>query len=112
MENARRLTTRAVAFCLAVSAVCFLVGSFLAFEKPPVPEATVIPALWLGVGLDGLDPVAWLSLGVLALLAAPSVRVAGMLASFRAEGDRRALASGAVLLAFLGGNFVYAVLAQ
>jgi len=112
MENARRLTTRAVAFFLAVAAGCFLVGSYFAFQRPPVTEASVIPALWLGPGLSGKDPVAWLSLGVLALLAAPSVRVAGMLASFHAEGDRRSLTSGVVLLALLAGNFIYALQAQ
>jgi uncharacterized membrane protein len=111
LDEPRRLTTYAVAFCLAVSVMCFVVGVGLAFSAPPAAEATVLPARTLGVGLEDLDPVAWLSLAALALIAAPSVRVFGMLLEFRTAGDKPAFVSGVLLLLMLLGNLIYAILA-
>jgi uncharacterized membrane protein len=108
MENPRKLTTRAVGVFLLASLLCLAVGAGLALSAPPV-DAAVLPARTIPGELALSNPVAWLSLGALFMILSPSVRVAGMIVTFRTEGDRRAAVAGFVLVTLLLGSATVAI---
>ena len=102
-HRARKLTTRLVAAGLAVAIVCLVTGAALAIARPE-SELAPLGLRAMGEGLGAGHPGAWLSLGALVLIVTPCLRLAGLLAVFQAEGERRALfACGALILLLLVG---------
>jgi uncharacterized membrane protein len=61
----------------------------------------VVPLGDLPSLLLDLDPAAYLSLGIIVLIATPFVRVAGSIVAFARERDRRYVAITAVVLAVM-----------
>jgi uncharacterized membrane protein len=61
----------------------------------------VVPLREVGAGLAGPDPAAYLSLGIIVLIATPFVRVAGSLVAFVLLRDRRYAVVTAVVLAVM-----------
>jgi uncharacterized membrane protein len=109
-ELARRLGTRLVAAGLAASTLCLGVGMALLFargEAASVEAVQVVRPSALFAQLAAGAPRAWLTLGVLALIATPSLRVTALLAWCHFENKRAALGAGilvlCVLLGALGG---------
>jgi len=111
-HRARRLTTILVAVGLALGLVCFLVGAGLALSAETPRDARTLSATDIGAALAGHDPLAWLSLGVLFLVLTPSLRLIGMLLTFRAERRPLAMLTGAVVLLVLLASLTRAVLAE
>lgn len=65
-----------------------------------IQEVAVLPLERIPAGLTELDPLAFLTLGLLLLIATPLTRVFGALCVFITEGDRKfVLISAVVLLA-------------
>jgi uncharacterized membrane protein len=60
-----------------------------------------VPVVDLQARLMALDPAAYLSLGLIVLIATPFVRVAGSLVAFARERDRRYVLITAVVLAVM-----------
>jgi hypothetical protein len=100
--RARILTTRAVGAVMLLAGLCLGVGSLLAARGQAVGGLGVSALRQLGEG----TPAPWLSLGVLLLILTPSTRMLGMLLTFRAERRPKALAAGAIVLAFLLGALI------
>ena len=89
---------------LALSLGAIAIGLALSVRAPLAEDARGLAIGDVPAGLLRGDGAAWLSLGALVLLALPAVRVAGILLTLRAEGDRRGLVAGAVLLVILLGG--------
>ena len=99
--RARKLTTVLVAVGVALAVVCLLVGGVLGFLAGPDEPFAALGLRAIGEGLLAGRPAAWLSLGALLLVATPCLRLIGLLVVFHTEGERRALAACAALLALI-----------
>lgn len=74
---------------VATSVAVMLVGLVLAVAAGDGLPHGAVPAARLPGALAGGDAAAWLTLGLLVLVATPFVRVLGSLVAFAREGDRR-----------------------
>ncbi len=96
--SVERLLVIAVGLCVALMAI----GLVLAvLQGEGLPHDVVGVQDLLGAARRG-DPAAYLSLGLLVLLATPVLRVAGALAVFALERDRRYVLVTAAVLAVMG----------
>jgi len=98
MDPLERTVQRVLQAGVAVSFGLMLAGLVLALvlKQPLTPRVT--PVGDLGTGLAALDSAAFISLGLIVLIATPFVRVAGSLVAFLCLRDRRyALVTAAVL---------------
>jgi uncharacterized membrane protein len=86
---------------IVVSFALMAAGIVLALAGGSGLAARVVPLGELGAGLAGPDSAAYLSLGLLALIATPFVRVAGSLLAFVWLRDRRYALVTAVVLAVM-----------
>ena len=101
MDPIERTVHRILGVGIAVAVTLLLLGLALSAAK-----GEGLPSHVVGLsGLPGLlahgDPAAYLSLGLLALIATPFVRVAGTIVAFACERDRRYVVITAVVLAVM-----------
>jgi uncharacterized membrane protein len=86
---------------IAVSVALMAAGLALGLLKGAGIPRGVVPLADLPGALRALSPAAFLSLGLIVLIATPFVRVAGSLIAFVREGDRRYVVITAVVLAVM-----------
>ncbi len=101
MDPLERTVQRVLRDGLAVSFALMAVGIVLAVARGQGLAPRVVPLGELGAGLVALDSAAYLSLGLIALIATPFVRVAGSLLAFMRLRDRRYALVTAVVLAVM-----------
>jgi uncharacterized membrane protein len=101
MDPIERMVSRVLGIGIGVATVLMLAGLVLVvIDRDGIPTHVVS----LGHLLSGLtepDPAAYLSLGLLVLVATPFVRVAGSLVAFALARDRRYMLVTAVVLAVM-----------
>lgn len=101
MDPIERMVNRVLTVGVAVAIGLMAVGVVLSlFDAEGLP-AHVVSLGELASGLGSLDPAAYLSLGLMALIATPFVRVAGSIVAFAREHDRRYVLITAVVLAVM-----------
>jgi len=86
---------------IAVSVALMAVGLALGMLQGGGIPRGVVPLADLPEAARALTPAAFLSLGLIVLIATPFVRVAGSLVAFAREGDRRYVVITAVVLAVM-----------
>ena len=86
---------------LALSIALMAVGLVLCVVRGASLPRHAMPLTDLPHGLVSLSPVAYLSLGLIALIATPFARVVGSLIDFALEHDRRYVAVTATVLAVM-----------
>ncbi len=101
MDPIERMVSRALAAGITVSVAFMAVGLILGLvDEEGMPTHAVsfadLPSL-----LRAFDPAAYLSLGLLLLIATPFVRVAGSIVAFALQRDRRYVLVTAVVLAVM-----------
>jgi uncharacterized membrane protein len=101
MDPLERTVQRVLRDGLAVSFALMAVGIVLAVARGQGLAPRVVPLAELGAGLVALDSAAYLSLGLIALIATPFVRVAGSLLAFVLLRDRRYALVTAIVLAVM-----------
>ena len=98
MDPLERTVQRVLQAGVALSFALMAVGLVLAVVRDEPLSPHMVSLGELGSGMAGLDPAAYLSLGIIVLIATPFVRVAGSLVAFLLLRDRRyALVTAAVL---------------
>jgi uncharacterized membrane protein len=101
MDPVERIVSRVLGIGIAISLVLMLVGLVLGLASGDGMPTHVVSLGDLVSGLGEPDAAAYLSLGLLALIATPFVRVAGCIVAFALEGDRRYVVVTAVVLAVM-----------
>ncbi len=101
MDPIERLVSRVLGVGIVVAVALMLTGLVLGVAKGEGVPAHVVPLADLVAGLTALDPAAWLSAGLLVLVATPFVRVGGSIVAFAVERDRRYVLVTAVVLAVM-----------
>jgi uncharacterized membrane protein len=86
---------------IAVSVALMVTGLVLGLLKGGGMPRGVVPLADLPRAAHTLSPAAFLSVGLIVLIATPFVRVAGSLVAFVREGDRRYVVITAVVLAVM-----------
>ena len=106
----RRATSTWLTLGAAVSAACFVVA--LVAEQLGAVTATVAPTDVAAVfgGLPALDPSAWASLGVYAVLVTPVVGIGITAWEYAGVHDRRTVVLALAVLASLGISLAAAAL--
>lgn len=89
MDAVERMVHRILLAGIAVSVVLLATGLVLSVLKGEGLPRAVVPVPDLAHALAALEPGAYLSLGLIVLIATPFVRVAGSLIAFAREHDRR-----------------------
>ena len=101
MDPIERTVNRVLAAGIAITVALLAAGLVLSVAAgEPLPSRIVAPADLPALLLD-LDPAAYLSLGLLVLIATPFVRVAGSVVAFARERDRRYVLVTAAVLAVM-----------
>ena len=95
-----RLVERLLLVAIGVSVSLMLLGVALGLAGGGLPDA-VLGVSGLPEALMSWGPAAYLSLGLLVLMATPFIRVAGALAVFAMERDRRYVLVTAAVLAVM-----------
>ncbi|HET6496355.1 MAG TPA: DUF1634 domain-containing protein [Thermoleophilia bacterium] len=95
-----RLVERLLLVAIGVSVSLMLLGVALGLAGGGLPDA-VLGVSGLPEALVSWEPAAYLSLGLLVLMATPFIRVAGALAVFAMERDRRYVLVTAAVLAVM-----------
>jgi uncharacterized membrane protein len=89
MEPIERMVSRVLKAGIAIAVALMAVGLVLSvFDKEGMPSH-VVPLADLPALLGQFDPAAYLSLGLMVLIATPFVRVAGSIIAFARERDLR-----------------------
>jgi uncharacterized membrane protein len=101
MEPIERMVSRVLATGIAVSVALMVAGLVLALIDKEGTPSHVVPLADLPALLGDLDPAAYLSLGLIVLIATPFVRVAGSIVAFARERDLRYVLITAVVLAVM-----------
>lgn len=103
-ELAQRLGTRLVALGLVAATICFAVGMSLILFRGEEASTAAVQVVRPSELLAQLGSSrAWLTLGVLCLIATPSLRVLGLIRWCQVEGKRLALGAGCFVLILLLG---------
>ena len=101
MEPIERMVSRVLKAGIAIAVALMAVGLVLSvFDKEGLPSH-VVPLADLPALLGHLDPAAYLSLGLIVLIATPFVRVAGSIIAFARERDLRYVLITAVVFAVM-----------
>jgi uncharacterized membrane protein len=101
MVPIERMVSRILMIGIAISVTLMVIGLVLGvFDKQGMPKH-VVPLADLPSLLRSFDPAAYLSLGLIVLIATPFVRVLGSIVAFAREGDRRYVLITAVVLAVM-----------
>jgi uncharacterized membrane protein len=101
MDPIERTVSRILGVGIVAAVVLMLAGLVLALAGGEGLPDHVVSLAGLLPGLTEPDPAAYLSLGLLVLVATPFVRVAGSLVAFALEKDRRYVLVTAVVLAVM-----------
>lgn len=101
MDPIERVVSRVLGVGIVAAVALMLSGLVLGVVKGEGVPAHVVPLADLAAGLTALDPAAWLSAGLLVLVATPFVRVGGSIIAFAVERDRRYVLVTAVVLAVM-----------
>jgi uncharacterized membrane protein len=101
MDPIERMVSRVLGIGIAVSVSLMLAGLVLSLISGEGMPGHVVPFTDLLPGLADADPAAYLSLGLLVLVATPFVRVGGSVVTFARERDRRYVLVTAVVLAVM-----------
>ncbi len=103
-DRAQRLTTRLVAVGLLAAALCLGIGMSLILARGEEASTAAVQVVRPSLLLSQLGASkTWLTLGVLCLLATPSLRVLGLLGWCQAKGKRLAFGAGCFVLVLLLG---------
>lgn len=98
MDPIERTVNRVLIVGVTVSVALMAAGLILgALDEQGMPSG-VVPLAELPSLLGALDPAAFLSVGLIVLIATPFVRVAGSIVAFALERDRRYVLVTAVVL--------------
>lgn len=89
MDPVERMVSRVLGVGIAVAVVFLLVGVVLGVASGDGLPQSVVASADLLSGLVELEPAAYLSLGLLVLIATPFVRVIGSIVAFALAHDRR-----------------------
>jgi uncharacterized membrane protein len=101
MEPIERMVSRVLKAGIAIAVAFMAVGLVLSlFDQEGLPSH-VVPLADLPALLGRLDPAAYLSLGLIVLIATPFVRVAGSIITFARERDLRYVLITAAVLAVM-----------
>ena len=101
MEPIERMVSRILKAGIAIAVAFMAVGLVLSlFDQEGLPSH-VVPLADLPALLGRLDPAAYLSLGLIVLIATPFVRVAGSIITFARERDLRYVLITAAVLAVM-----------
>ena len=98
MDRVERTVSRILIAGIALSVALMATGIVLGVLGRDGLPSGVVPLADMPSLLLDLDASAYLSLGLIVLIATPFVRVAGSLVAFALEGDRRYVAVTAVVL--------------
>jgi uncharacterized membrane protein len=101
MDPIERMVSRVLGIGIGVAVFFMLAGVVLGAVRGDGPHRSVVALGDLLPGLGGLDPAAYLSLGLLVLVATPFVRVIGSIVAFALQGDRRYVLVTAAVLAVM-----------
>jgi uncharacterized membrane protein len=92
-----RVLKAGIALSVALMAIGLVLGAVGGDGLP----SGVVPLVDLASGLGAFDPAAFLSLGLIVLIATPFARVGGSIVTFAIERDRRYVLITAVVLAVM-----------
>lgn len=101
MDPIERTVNRVLAAGIAITVALLAAGIVLSLAAGEPLPSSIVPPADLPALLLGLDPAAYLSLGLLVLIATPFVRVAGSVVAFARERDRRYVLVTAAVLAVM-----------
>jgi uncharacterized membrane protein len=101
MDPVERVIHLVLLVGIAVSVALMATGLVLGLLKGAGMPRGVVPLADLPRAARALSPAAFLSLGLIVLIATPFVRVAGSLVAFVREGDRRYVLVTAFVLAVM-----------
>jgi uncharacterized membrane protein len=101
MDPIERTVNRILVVGVAVAVALMAAGLVLSVVDGQGLPSHVVPLGDLPSLLGALDPAAYLSLGLIVLIATPFVRVAGTIVAFAREHDRRYVLITAVVLAVM-----------
>ena len=101
MVPIERMVSRILMIGIAISVTLMVIGLVLGFFNSQGMPKHVVPLADLPSLLRAFDPAAYLSLGLIVLIATPFVRVLGSIIAFAREGDRRYVIITAVVLAVM-----------
>ncbi len=98
MVPIERMVSRVLTIGIAVSVTLMAIGLILGFFDRQGTPTHVVPLADLPSLLRSFDPAAYLSLGLIVLIATPFVRVLGSIVAFARQRDRRYVLITAVVL--------------
>jgi len=98
MDAVERMVNRVLLVGVAVSVALMAAGLVLGVVAGEGIPTGVVPLADLASGLTSLEAGAYLSLGIIVMIATPFVRVAGSIVAFARERDRRYVLVTAVVL--------------
>jgi uncharacterized membrane protein len=101
MDPVERMVRRVLLTGIALAVALLAAGVVLSVVDAQGLPSGVVPVADLPAQLVVLDPAAYLSLGLIVLIATPFVRVAGSLVAFARERDRRYVLVTAVVFAVM-----------
>ena len=101
MDPIERTIHRVLQLGIAVSVVLLAIGLVLDAARGEGLSTKVVPVADLPAALASLDPAAFLSLGLIVLIATPFVRVGGSIVTFARQHDRRYVVVTSVVLAVM-----------
>lgn len=101
MDPIERTVRAVLGVGIGAAVALMLLGLVLAVAHGDGIPTHVVPLADLVPGMTALDSAAYLSAGLLALVATPFVRVGGSIAAFAAQRDRRYVLVTAVVLAVM-----------
>ena len=101
MDPIERVVNRVLTAGIVLTVVLLAAGLVLSIAEGQGLPSHVVPLADLASLLPALDPAAYLSLGLIVLIATPFVRVAGSIVAFARQRDRRYVLITAVVLAVM-----------
>jgi len=101
MDPVERVVHRVLGLGIVVSVVLLAAGLLLGVVRGQALQPRALHVGDLLSGLASLEAAAYISLGVIVLIATPFVRVAGALVAFAHQRDRRFVAVTALVLAVM-----------
>ena len=101
MDAVERMVSRVLVIGIAVSVALMAIGLVLGVLAGEGIPGDVTAVGDLAHGLVTLDPGAYLSLGLITLIATPFVRVGGSIVAFAREHDRRYVVITAIVFAVM-----------
>jgi uncharacterized membrane protein len=101
MDAIERTVNRILLVGIVLTVALLVAGLVLSIIQGEGLPSRIVPLSDLPSLLGDLDPAAYLSLGLIVLIATPFVRVAGSIVAFAREHDRRYVLITSVVLAVM-----------